>query len=45
MLGAGFLGTLLPLRFSALGLSDGVIGLIAPPKPWISGGVPVRPPG
>lgn len=29
MLGAGFLGTLLPLRFSALGLSDGVIGLIA----------------
>jgi MFS family permease len=29
MLGAGFLGTLLPLRFSALGFSDGVIGLIA----------------
>ena len=29
MIGAGFLGTLLPLRFSALGLSDGVIGLIA----------------
>jgi MFS family permease len=29
MLGSGFLGTLLPLRFSALGLSDGVIGLIA----------------
>src|ERR1700686_225124 len=30
MIGSGFLGTLLPLRFSALGLSDGVIGLIAP---------------
>jgi MFS family permease len=29
MFGSGFLGTLLPLRFSALGLSDGVIGLIA----------------
>ena len=29
MLGAGFLGSLLPLRFSALGLSDGVIGLTA----------------
>jgi len=29
MLGSGFLGTLLPLRFSAMGLSDGVIGLIA----------------
>jgi MFS family permease len=29
MVGAGFLGTLLPLRFSAMGLSDGVIGLIA----------------
>src|SRR6202048_4479831 len=29
MLGSGFLGTLLPLRFSALGLSDGVVGLIA----------------
>jgi MFS family permease len=29
MLGAGFLGSLLPLRFSAMGLSDGVIGLIA----------------
>lgn len=29
MVGAGFLGTLLPLRFSALGFSDGVIGLIA----------------
>ncbi len=29
MLGSGFLGTLLPLRFSALGFSDGVIGLIA----------------
>jgi len=29
MVGAGVLGTLLPLRFSALGLSDGVIGLIA----------------
>jgi MFS family permease len=29
MLGSGYLGTLLPLRFSALGLSDGVIGLIA----------------
>jgi len=29
MIGAGFLGTLLPLRFSALGLSDGLIGLIA----------------
>src|SRR5882724_3360239 len=29
MLGSGFLGSLLPLRFSALGLSDGVIGLIA----------------
>jgi MFS family permease len=29
MVGSGFLGTLLPLRFTALGLSDGVIGLIA----------------
>src|ERR1700722_19779497 len=29
MLGSGFLGTLLPLRFSAMGLSDGVIGVIA----------------
>ncbi len=29
MVGSGFLGTLLPLRFSALGLSDGVIGLLA----------------
>lgn len=29
MLGAGVLGSLLPLRFSALGLSPGVIGLIA----------------
>jgi MFS family permease len=29
MLGSGYLGSLLPLRFSALGLSDGVIGLIA----------------
>ena len=29
MVGSGFLGTLLPLRFSALGFSDGVIGLIA----------------
>lgn len=29
MIGSGVLGTLLPLRFSALGLSDGVIGLIA----------------
>jgi len=29
MLGAGVLGTLLPLRFSAMGLSPGVIGLIA----------------
>jgi len=29
MIGSGFLGTLLPLRFSAMGLSDGVIGLIA----------------
>ena len=29
MVGSGFLGSLLPLRFSALGLSDGVIGLIA----------------
>jgi MFS family permease len=29
MIGSGFLGTLLPLRFSALGMSDGVIGLIA----------------
>ena len=29
MLGSGFLGSLLPLRFSAMGLSDGVIGLIA----------------
>src|SRR5271166_627913 len=26
MIGSGFLGTLLPLRFSAMGLSDGVIG-------------------
>jgi MFS family permease len=29
MLGSGVLGSLLPLRFSALGLSDGVIGLLA----------------
>src|SRR5665213_1870162 len=29
MIGSGFLGSLLPLRFSALGLSDGVIGLLA----------------
>jgi MFS family permease len=29
MLGSGFLGSLLPLRFSALGMTDGVIGLIA----------------
>src|SRR5580700_12256959 len=29
MLGAGVLGSLLPLRFSALGFSPGVIGLIA----------------
>jgi MFS family permease len=29
MLGAGILGSLLPLRFSAMGLSPGVIGLIA----------------
>ena len=29
MLGSGFMGSLLPLRFSAMGMSDGVIGLIA----------------
>jgi MFS family permease len=29
MLGSGFLGSLLPLRFSAMGMSDGVIGVIA----------------
>jgi MFS family permease len=29
MFGSGFLGSLLPLRFSAMGISDGVIGLIA----------------
>jgi MFS family permease len=29
MLGSGVLGSLLPLRFSSLGLSDGVIGLLA----------------
>jgi len=29
MFGAGILGSLLPLRFSAKGLSDGVIGLLA----------------
>jgi len=29
MIGAGVMGTLLPLRFSAMGLSPGVIGLIA----------------
>ena len=29
MLGSGFLGSLLPLRFSAMGMSDGVIGLVA----------------
>jgi predicted MFS family arabinose efflux permease len=29
MIGSGFLGTLLPLRFSAMGLSDGLIGLLA----------------
>jgi len=29
MIGAGIMGSLLPLRFSAMGLSDGLIGLIA----------------
>ena len=29
MLGSGMLGSLLPLRFSAMGLSPGTIGLIA----------------
>ncbi len=29
MIGAGVMGSLLPLRFSALGLSDGLIGLVA----------------
>ncbi|GAC1667556.1 MAG: MFS transporter [Steroidobacteraceae bacterium] len=29
MLGAGFLGSLLPLRFSAMGMPEGVIGLLA----------------
>ena len=29
MVGSGFLGSLLPLRFSAMGMSDGVIGLLA----------------
>ena len=29
MFGAGFLGSLLPLRFSAMGMSDGMIGLLA----------------
>jgi predicted MFS family arabinose efflux permease len=29
MVGSGFLGSLLPLRFSAMGMSEGVIGLIA----------------
>jgi MFS family permease len=29
MVGAGVLGSLLPLRFSSMGLSDGVIGLVA----------------
>ncbi len=29
MVGSGFLGSLLPLRFSAMGMADGVIGLIA----------------
>jgi MFS family permease len=29
MFGSGFMGSLLPLRFSAMGMSDGVIGLIA----------------
>ena len=29
MFGSGFMGSLLPLRFSAMGISDGVIGLIA----------------
>jgi predicted MFS family arabinose efflux permease len=29
MIGSGFLGSLLPLRFSAMGMTDGVIGLIA----------------
>jgi len=29
MVGAGVLGSLLPLRFSAMGMSDGTIGLIA----------------
>jgi MFS family permease len=28
MFGSGFLGTLLPLRFSAMGMTDGMIGLI-----------------
>jgi MFS family permease len=29
MVGAGFLGSLLPLRFSAMGMPEGVIGLLA----------------
>ena len=29
MIGAGVMGSLLPLRFSAMGMSPGVIGLIA----------------
>jgi MFS family permease len=29
MFGSGFLGSLLPLRFSAMGFSDGVVGLLA----------------
>jgi MFS family permease len=29
MFGSGFMGSILPLRFSAMGISDGVIGLIA----------------
>jgi MFS family permease len=29
MLGSGFLGSLLPLRFSAMGMPEGVIGLLA----------------
>jgi len=29
MVGAGVLGSLLPLRFSSMGMSDGMIGLIA----------------
>ena len=44
MLGAGILGSLLPLRFSAMGLSPGTIGLIATAEALgFPGGLPLQP--